>query len=188
MRIWHTDLIPVLPKQQLNGEWRELNTIFKAKKPINHLLINFAYDYPKAHLLAYAIKILAERKRRGYKYNTAAMNEYFTAEDYAEAEKITVPFPNKMTERYLIQCYYNLQEKYDCGGVTDGEWIRILDVFGEFDNLKVKLQEAEKWLFAYKPLALAFGLAVEQGALSEEDKYRYIAKALGVGKFSLTRL
>ena len=133
MRIWHTDLIPVLPKQQLNGEWRELNTIFKAKKPVNHLLIYFAYDYPKAHLLAYTIKILAEMRRRGYKYNTTAMNKYFTAEDYAEAEKITVPFPNKMTERYLIQCYYNLQEKYDCGGISDEEWAKI-ERFAHWEN------------------------------------------------------
>lgn len=136
MRIWHTDLIPVLPKQQLNGEWRELNTIFKAKKPVNHLLINFAYSYPKAHLLAYTIKILVERDRRGYKSNTAAMIEYFTAENYAEAEKITAPFPWKMDERYLTECFFNLQEKYICGGVTYGEWeaiyIRFVDRVREY--------------------------------------------------------
>lgn len=131
MRIWHTDLIPVLPKQQLNGEWRELNTIFKAKKPVNHLLINFAYKYPKAHLLAYTIKILAERARRGYKYNTAAMNEYFTAEDYEQAEKITVPFSYKMDERYLTQCFFNLQEKADCGGIDWNEWADIYCSFCE---------------------------------------------------------
>ena len=27
MRLWHTDLIPVLPKEQLVGQWRELSAI-----------------------------------------------------------------------------------------------------------------------------------------------------------------
>lgn len=125
MRIWHTDLINVLPRKQLLGQWRELNTIFKAKKPVNHLLINFSYEYSKAHLLAYTIKILAEFDRRGYKYNKSAMNEYFSAQDYAEAEKISVPFPWKMDEKYLAECFFNLQEKHVCGGVTEGEWAVI---------------------------------------------------------------
>lgn len=25
-------------------------------------------------------------------------------------------------DRYLTQCYYNLQEKHDCGGIADDEW------------------------------------------------------------------
>ena len=28
-------------------------------------------------------------------------------------------------DRYLLQCYYNLQEKFDCGGITEDEWIII---------------------------------------------------------------
>ena len=29
-------------------------------------------------------------------------------------------------DRYLKQCYHNLQEKYDCGGITKDEW-NIID-------------------------------------------------------------
>lgn len=131
MRLWHTDLIPVLPKQQLNGEWRELNAIFKAKKPINHLLINFAYDYPKAELLSYSVKVVIEMRRRGYKCNVEAMTAYFSVADYEQAVKITVPFAKKMNDEYLTQCYFNLQEKFDCGGITDGEWAAIYYRFTE---------------------------------------------------------
>lgn len=28
-------------------------------------------------------------------------------------------------ERYLKQCYYNLQEKYDCGGISKEEWMKV---------------------------------------------------------------
>ena len=29
-------------------------------------------------------------------------------------------------DRYLMQCYYNLQEKHDCGGISDDEWQKII--------------------------------------------------------------
>ena len=35
-------------------------------------------------------------------------------------------FPMWHNDRYLRQCYYNLQEKYDYGGITDAEWIAIV--------------------------------------------------------------
>lgn len=28
-------------------------------------------------------------------------------------------------DRYFIQCYYNLQEKYDCGGISPEDWEKI---------------------------------------------------------------
>ena len=28
-------------------------------------------------------------------------------------------------DRYFIQCVHNLEEKYDCGGITEEEWGRI---------------------------------------------------------------
>ena len=43
MRLWHKDLIPYLPKQQLLGQWRELNSIYV--KQNRHILINFIYEY-----------------------------------------------------------------------------------------------------------------------------------------------
>lgn len=33
-------------------------------------------------------------------------------------------------ERYLKQCLYNLQEKYDCGGISENEWKIIELQFG----------------------------------------------------------
>ena len=39
-------------------------------------------------------------------------------------------------DRYFWQCYYNLQEKYDCGGITEEEWQKIKERAREY----VKLQ------------------------------------------------
>jgi len=34
------------------------------------------------------------------------------------------------TDRYLRQCYYNLEEKYDRGGIPEDEWMKIFANFG----------------------------------------------------------
>lgn len=39
-------------------------------------------------------------------------------------------FFNWHNERYLKQNLYNLQEKYDCGGISKDEWKVIEDKFG----------------------------------------------------------
>lgn len=120
MRLWHTDLIPVLPRKQLLGQWRELNSIFATQD--KHVLINFVYDYPKNDLLCYSIAVIAEMRARGYKVNNEKMKAYFGDEKYSIVAK---PFKNKMTDHYLKQCLYNLQEKYDCGIITHDDWIKI---------------------------------------------------------------
>lgn len=128
MRLWHKDLIPYLPKQQLLGQWRELNSIYKNQN--RHILINFVYEYPKEDLYSYSNLIIDEMIERGYKFNLTNFYNYFDTEIYNL-------YPNyifiiKMNDRYLKQCLYNLQEKYDCGGINNEEWKRIEDQFGEY--------------------------------------------------------
>lgn len=128
MRLWHYKLIRngLLPNSQLISQWRELNSIFK--KQDNHILINYVYEYSKENLLVYTKLILDEMIKRGYK-NIHANNyaEYFKdyisivtlpnnkaeIKVYLGNEMLDNPFPNHHTNRYLLQCFYNLQEKYD---------------------------------------------------------------------------
>lgn len=124
MRLWHYKLIPVLPRKQLLGQWRELNSIYK--KQDKHILINYIYQYPKEDLLLYSNMILDEFNHRNYKYNLNNFNDYFKD---ITINTIRVPFINKMNDRYLKQCLYNLQEKYDCVGITKIEWEKIFDKF-----------------------------------------------------------
>lgn len=123
MRLWHTTLIPVLPRQQLLGQWRELNSIFKLKN--QHILINFVYGYPKEHLYSYSLKVIEEMQKREYKINFTNFWEYFFPVHAVPFDMVKNPFPEKMTNRYLLQCYYNLQEKYDCGAITKDDWEKI---------------------------------------------------------------
>ena len=132
MRLWHKDLIEVLPRQQLLGQWRELNSIYK--KQDKHILINFVYDYHFGHLLGYTNMVIAEMEKRGYKINLENAENYFDPL-IKNAQGFNLPFyeclfKEKMNERYLKQCLYNLQEKYDCGGISQEEWQKIEDKFG----------------------------------------------------------
>lgn len=120
MRLWHTDLIPVLPRMQMSGEWRELNSIYK--KQDKHLLINFIYDKPKEDLYNYSVKLINELRNRNYKIDLTKFYNYFDGE---KIDYMKEPFPEKMDDEYLTICYFNLLEKHRCGGVSDEDWQKI---------------------------------------------------------------
>lgn len=127
MRLWPNELIPLLPRNQLLGQWRELNSIYKLEN--RHILINFVYDYSKHHLFYYSNLVIDEMRARNYRLNLDNYNNYFN-EDYSNNPlSISEIFSEKMTDHYMKQCLYNLQEKYDCGGITEEEWQAILDKF-----------------------------------------------------------
>lgn len=131
MRLWHKDLIPVLPRQQLLGQWRECCCIARniaEKGTPNHLLVNKIMDYPLNHFNYFGSLIICEMARRGYFVNHDNFNKWIRNENG------TLPYPypeyNELfegwhNERYLLQCYHNLQEKYDCGGISETEWNHI---------------------------------------------------------------
>lgn len=119
MRLWHKDLIEVLPRQQLLAQWRELCSIYA--KQDNHILINFVYE-DISSLKTYSDLVIQEFTRRGYKISTNAMNRYTDYFSDQTTEGVAGIFPNKMSLRYFKQCYYNLEEKFDCGGITIEEF------------------------------------------------------------------
>lgn len=128
MRIWHWKLIPALPREQLVAAWRELSAIagnLSTKGTPNHILVNKVLDYPRDHFISYAFWVRQEMTRRGYRTMDSVWDKiYCTREtDYGEIEILPLDelFPGWHNDRYLEQCYFNLEEKYDCGGVAQ-EW------------------------------------------------------------------
>lgn len=123
MRLWHHKLIPFLPKSQLIAQWRELNSIYS--KQDRHILINYIYDYPKEHLRQYSDLVLEEMIKRGYKYNLDKHTAYFGCNIIICSQ--FDPFPDHHNDRYLIQCFFNLQEKHDRGqkDFSDEEYNRL---------------------------------------------------------------
>jgi len=130
VRLWDKDLIDVLPDNQLRGQWRECCLIAKGLHygTLNHLLVNKVKDYPIEHFIAYTFLVLEEMKKRGYKCDGKRFTHWLD-----EWESFTIDlsdiFDGWHNERYLRQCLYNLQEKYDCSGISDGEWKLIVEKF-----------------------------------------------------------
>lgn len=127
MRLWHKDLIKVLSRQQLLGQWRECCAIAKSvaeKGTPNHILVNKIMDYPIDHFYRYCVGVKEELTRRGYECNWEKCKQYFPESQYKYIRMENV-FPGWHDLRYLTQCFYNLQEKYDCGGISSEEWEQV---------------------------------------------------------------
>lgn len=128
MRLWHTDLISVLPREQLVAQWRELSAIAGAiqkKGTPNHILVNFVLDYDYDNFISYAAEVREEMTKRGYR----TMNSVWEKIVSLKSNWVRLPhneiYKEKMNKDYLTICYYNLYEKYLCGGIEEKDWDNI---------------------------------------------------------------
>ena len=151
MRLWHYDLLDVLPKQQLCSQLRECVAIAKdiyEKGTTNHILINPIMDYDLNHFRLYCNLVITEMEKRGYKVSDKTKDKLNKYINYYK-EMMIMPtskrmlilcengykplFDNWHTDRYLIQCLYNLEEKYDRGGILQEEWDKIYNKYFELE-------------------------------------------------------
>lgn len=134
MRLWHKELIPYLPRQQLLAQWRECCAIAKniaEKGSPNHILVNKIMEYPTVHFWLYSAQVLSEMNNRGYRISKASRNNFQKNYDKFSDGKLDTAciFNSWHNDRYLKQCLFNLQEKYDCGGIPEKEWQVIQNNF-----------------------------------------------------------
>lgn len=126
MRLWHKYLIGVLPRQQLLGQWRECCLIAKniaEKGTPNHLLVNKVMEYPINEFCDYCNIVLSRMLIRGYNVSEKSIHCLEDNVDFCADSDLNMDiFKGWHNDRYLTQCFYNLQEKYDCGGISEEEW------------------------------------------------------------------
>ncbi len=145
MRLWHKDLIAVLPRQQLLGQWRECCLIaknIKEKGNPNHILVNKIMDYPLNDFNIYCNLVLAEMVFRGYNVKERTLNLLnerigFMVNVTDETRNANI-FKDWHNDSYFCQCCYNLQEKYDCGGISENEWRLIQKAMIDFTEKHLK--------------------------------------------------
>ena len=130
MRLWHKDLIPVLPREQLIAQWRECSAIAGAIQKNgtpNHILVNYVTDHLNS-FVAYSYLIRQEMTRRGYRTmeNVWTKIKSVGDENVWKSLEIEDIFEKEHNSRYLLQCLYNLQEKYDRGGISEEDWTKIM--------------------------------------------------------------
>ena len=127
MRLWHYKLIPVLPKKQLVSQWREciaIKGMWEKGKLANQPLVNYVMNYDGEYFIRYVLRVADEMKKRNIKYQEMYIDEIF---NFCWKGKIIQDWLNykEHNDRYLKQCYYNLQEKHDRGMISDIEWKSI---------------------------------------------------------------
>ena len=147
MRLWHKDLICVLPIQQLISQWREcccIGVLLAKNHTPNHILVNPILEYSPSHFEAFCNIIFEELTVRGIKTSDKTCKELddnlrawrvYLNQEFPWAWSVKddnswfseLLFPGWHDRKYLRQCYYNLEEKYDRGGIPEDEWNRILE-------------------------------------------------------------
>ena len=134
MRLWHIDLIPVLPREQLIAQWRELSAIAGAiqkKGTPNHILVNFVLIYDYDNFISYAAEVREEMTKRGYR----TMNSVWEKIVSLKSNWVRLPhneiYKEKMNNTYLEICYYNLYEKCLCGGINGSDFGQIIQLYNK---------------------------------------------------------
>ena len=156
MRLWHKSLIKVLPRQQLIAQWRECCAIAKNMSKSgtpNHILVNRILDYPLEHFITYTELVINELLKRNYKVSNKSISAFYDNinkiyDNYFERTDKNIKFEDIFSDhddilkiwhnkRYFIQCFHNLEEKFDCGGIDINEWAKVLNTY-MFEINKIK--------------------------------------------------
>lgn len=134
MRIFHKNMIKALPTKTLFHQWKELKEIVKNiydNGTPGHLLVNHVMKYPASHLKLYSQIVLDELKKREWKITNKSIedfNQQLTVSQDKFIGSINKPvdesdlFLGWHDDKYLTICYYNLDEKHDCGGIKEEDW------------------------------------------------------------------
>ena len=115
IRLWHYKLLPILPNKMLIAQWRECIAIKRQweKGTLKHRLVSYVMDYDKKYFLSYVIQIVDQLSFRHIKFKRKYYDEIVKfCGDEARFSVNLFDYPEH-NDRYLKQCYYNFEEKYD---------------------------------------------------------------------------
>ena len=135
MRLWHKDLIEVLPDNILEELWDTCCEIAKRLKRTGYTddwRSSRVSQYSVEEFWVYARKVCQEMIERGIPCNFGKFSCWFVGaagfENEIDENDI---FKDWHTKRYLWQCYSELEERFDCGQIKWEDWTDILDLMSE---------------------------------------------------------
>lgn len=130
MRLWDYRLIPVLPNKMLVSQWRECIAIKRQweKGTLKHRLVSYVMDYDKCKFNYFVALVIREMEKRNIKYKESYAIEI---REFCKSIVIHSNYPEH-NDRYLKQCYYNLEEKADRGIISEEEWKPIQNFWDKF--------------------------------------------------------
>ena len=105
MRLWSEQLIPVLPREQLLGQWRECIALLGKGWGRKHSTVDYVFKYDKQKLAEYTYIVAKEMIRRNYEPKVIKyLSEYFPLGCVRRVYK-------EHDEKYLQECIENLHKK-----------------------------------------------------------------------------
>ncbi|MGG5370578.1 TIGR02328 family protein [Enterococcus sp. AZ196] len=116
MRLWHEALIPLLPRQQLLGQHREVAALRGKGWGKKHATVDYAFVHPYYKLYQFHLLVMEEMKRRGYApdslwYDPLYRGKKLPPMSGIETLPTTRPLYPEHDESYLEECLSNLAQK-----------------------------------------------------------------------------
>ena len=116
MRLWHEQIIHLLPKNQLLGQHRECCALRGNGWNKKHRTVNYVFKYSPYNLFIYHSKIMDEMEKRGYRVSREWRDKNYRgqkAESYSNLEEtnISSPIYKEHNDEYLQECIENLAGK-----------------------------------------------------------------------------
>ena len=116
MRLWHEQIIHLLPKNQLLGQHRECCALRGKGWNKKHKTVDYLFTYSPYNLFIYHSKIMDEMEKRGYRVSREWRDKNYRgqkAESYSNLEEtsISTPIYKEHNNEYLLECIENLAGK-----------------------------------------------------------------------------
>ena len=116
MRLWHEQIIHLLPKNQLLGQHRECCALRGNGWNKKHKTVDYVFTYSPYNLYIYHSKIMDEMEKRGYRVSREWRDKNYRgqkAESYSNLEEtsISTPIYKEHNDEYLLECIENLAGK-----------------------------------------------------------------------------
>jgi len=116
MRLWHEQMISILPKNQLLVQHRECCALRGNGWNKKHKTVDYVFSYSPYHLFMYHSLVMDEMEKRGYRVSIEWRDKNYrgkTAENYdtLEEKRIERPIYKEHNAEYLLECIENLRNK-----------------------------------------------------------------------------
>mgnify|MGYP000059124574 FL=1 len=116
MRLWHEQIIHLLPKNQLFGQHRECCALRGNGWNKKHKTVDYVFTYSPYNLFIYHSKIMDEMEKRGYTVSREWRDKNYRgqkADSYSNLEEINISSPiyKEHNNEYLAECIENLAGK-----------------------------------------------------------------------------
>ncbi len=116
MRLWHEDLISILPRQQLMGQHRECCALRGNGWGRKHSTVNYVFTHSPYKLYQYHMLVINEMHNRGYMPNSLWQDPLYRGKScpkYNSLDKIipTKPIYLEHNRLYMDECIENLASK-----------------------------------------------------------------------------